>query len=86
MEKHVSVLLNESIDYLNIKDGSTYIDATLGFAGHSSEILKRIPNGLLIAFDKDRTAIAYSKEKLSLIGDNFQIYNEGFENIKKRCL
>ena len=50
MEKHVSVLLNESIDYLNIKDGSTYIDATLGFAGHSSEILKRIPiiNKLLL--------------------------------------
>ena len=86
MEKHISVLLNESIDSLNIKDDGTYIDATLGFAGHSSEILKQIPNGLLIAFDKDKIAIGYSIEKLRSISDNFKIYNEGFENIKKRCI
>ena len=42
MEKHKSVLLNEAIEYLNIKEDGIYIDATLGFAGHSSEILKRI--------------------------------------------
>lgn len=86
MDKHISVLLNEAIDSLNIKDYGTYVDATLGFAGHSSEILKRIPNGLLLAFDKDKTAIEFSKERLSLISDNYKIYNEGFENIKKRCL
>ena len=85
MEKHVSVLLNESIENLNIKENGVYIDATLGFAGHSSEILKRIPKGKLFAFDKDQTAVSYSKERLESINNNFQIYNEGFENIKKRC-
>lgn len=86
MEKHISVLLNESIDSLNIKEDGIYIDATLGFAGHSSEILKRIPKGTLIAFDKDITAVSYSTDKLKSISDNFTIYNEGFGNIKKRCL
>lgn len=86
MEKHISVLLNESIDNLNIKENGIYIDATLGFAGHSSEILKRIPKGKLIAFDKDQTAVRYSKEKLESINSNFKVYNEGFENIKKRCI
>ena len=85
MEKHISVLLNETIDSLNIKSDGTYIDATLGFAGHSSEILKRIPEGRLIAFDKDKDAVSYSENRLKSIRDNFKIYNEGFENIKKRC-
>lgn len=85
MEKHISVLLNESIENLNIKDDGIYIDATLGWGGHSSKILEQIPNGKLIAFDKDITAIEYSNNKLSKINDNFIIFNEGFENIKKRC-
>ena len=85
MEKHISVLLNETIDSLNIKSDGIYIDATLGFAGHSSEILKRIPEGRLIAFDKDKDAVSYSENRLKSIRDNFKIYNEGFENIKKRC-
>ena len=42
MEKHISVLLNEAIDYLNIKEDGIYVDATLGYAGHSSEILKKL--------------------------------------------
>lgn len=83
MTKHISVLLNEAIDYLNIEDGKTYIDATLGFAGHSSKILEKVPNGKLIAFDKDKEAINYSKEKLSKIGNNFEIINTGFINIKE---
>ena len=83
MSKHISVLLNEAIYYLNIKEDGVYVDATLGFAGHSSEILKRIPNGKLIAFDKDIEAVNYSKEKLSKIGNNFEILNTGFINLKK---
>ncbi|MBQ6546929.1 MAG: 16S rRNA (cytosine(1402)-N(4))-methyltransferase RsmH [Bacilli bacterium] len=85
MEKHISVLLNEVIDNLNIKEDGIYIDATIGFGGHSSEILKRIPKGKLIGFDKDINAVTYSTERLKSINDNFIIYNEGFENIKKRC-
>ena len=83
MSKHISVLLNEAIYYLNIKEDGVYVDATLGFAGHSSEILKKIPNGKLIAFDKDIEAVNYSKEKLSKIGNNFEILNTGFINLKK---
>lgn len=85
MGKHISVLLKESIDSLNIKENGIYVDATLGFAGHSSEILKRIPNGKLYAFDKDDTAVSYSHERLNKISSNFKLYNEGFENIKRRC-
>ena len=83
MTKHISVLLNEAIDYLNIKNDGVYVDATLGFAGHSSNILERIPNGKLIAFDKDITAINYSREKLNKIGNNFEIVNTGFINMKE---
>ncbi len=83
MTKHISVLLNEAIDNLNIEDGKTYIDMTLGFGGHSALILERVPNGKLIAFDKDIEAINYSKEKLSKIGNNFELINTGFINVKE---
>ena len=61
---HKSVLLQESIDCLNIKEDGVYVDGTLGYAGHSGEILKRIKRGSLFAFDQDQEAIEYSKEKL----------------------
>ena len=59
---HKSVLLSESINNLNIKNGGVYVDATLGFGGHSSEILKKNKKGMLICFDQDNEAINYSKE------------------------
>ena len=62
--KHKSVLLKESIDNLNIKVDGVYVDATLGFGGHSLEILKRIDKGFLFAFDQDSEAIQYSSERL----------------------
>ena len=62
--KHKSVLLKESIDNLNIKVDGVYVDATLGFGGHSLEILKRINKGFLFAFDQDSEAIGYSQERL----------------------
>ena len=80
---HVSVLLNESIDNLNIKEDGIYVDCTLGFAGHSSQILKRIKNGKLFAFDQDGEAINYSKKILGQISDNFEIINSNFVNIKE---
>ena len=49
---HYSVLKNELIETLNIKDGGIYVDATIGYAGHSKEILKKIPNGYLYGFDQ----------------------------------
>lgn len=80
---HKSVLLNESIEYLNIKENGIYIDATLGYAGHSSEILKRIPKGYLYAFDQDEYAILKSQEKLSTIFNNYTIIHDNFSNMEK---
>ena len=62
--KHKSVLLYESVEGLNIKKDGIYVDATLGFGGHSLEILKRINEGFLFAFDQDSEAIEYSRERL----------------------
>ena len=80
---HISVLLNESIDALNIKEDGTYVDCTLGYAGHSSEILKRITRGCLFAFDQDSNAIEFSSKKLASIGNNYEIINSNFVNIKE---
>ena len=83
--KHYTVLKKESIEGLNIKSDGTYVDATLGYAGDASEILKRIKRGKLFAFDRDETAVCYSKEVLSEIGDNFEIFSTRYSNMKK-CL
>jgi 16S rRNA (cytosine1402-N4)-methyltransferase len=63
---HVPVLLNEAIDFLAVKPGGTYIDATLGLGGHSFEIAKRLgPQGCLIGFDKDPLALERARERLT---------------------
>lgn len=81
---HKSVLLIESINGLNIKPDGTYIDCTLGYAGHSGEILKRLETeGFLFAFDQDEEAVKYSYDKLSKIGNNFKIFHTSFRNIKE---
>lgn len=80
--KHVSVLLNEAIDALQIKSDGKYVDLTLGRAGHSSEILKRLDKGFLYAFDKDQTAIDESFEKLSSISNKFKIIHDDFRNFR----
>lgn len=81
--KHVSVLLNESISSLNIKEDGIYVDATLGYAGHSSAILKRLKKGKLYAFDQDEAARKCSENYLKKIGDNFEIIPSNFVNLKK---
>ena len=81
---HKSVLLDESIEGLNIKASGKYIDATLGYAGHSGEILKRLETeGFLFAFDQDEEAVTYSTDKLSKIGNNFKIFHTNFKNMKE---
>lgn len=82
--KHYSVLLKESIDGLNIKEDGIYVDATLGYGGHSSEILKRIPHGHLYSFDQDEEAILYAKERLSNVANNFDIIYSNFVNLKEK--
>lgn len=62
--KHISVLLNETIESLNIKPDGIYVDGTAGGAGHSSEIAKRLKNGRLIALDRDPDAVKVATERL----------------------
>lgn len=81
---HKSVLLNESIENLNIKDKGIYVDATMGYGGHSKEILKRNKNGYLYGFDQDETAVNYSNEFLHQYGDNFTIIKSNFVNMKEK--
>lgn len=80
---HKSVLLEECIQYLNLNDESNVVDCTLGYGGHSSEILKRIKRGFLFAFDQDMEAIGFSKNRLDTIGKNYEIINTNFSNLKK---
>ena len=84
--KHYSVLKKELIDGLNINPDGIYVDATLGYAGDSSEILKRMKRGFLFAFDQDEEAIKYSEEKLSKISNNYKIIYSNFANIKEKLL
>ena len=67
---HYSVLLDETIDHLNIKPDGIYLDGTLGGGGHSEAILKRLSdNGRLIGIDQDDAAITAASERLSVFGD-----------------
>lgn len=82
--KHKSVLLDEVIKYLNVSEGKIYIDATVGYAGHSGEVLKKLnKKGFLFAFDQDDDAISYSNKKLSKIGDNYKIIKSNFKDMNK---
>ena len=78
---HVSVLLNEAIDGLNIKPDGTYADGTMGGGGHSREILKKLGNGRLIGFDRDSDAIAVCRERLSDYSDKVTFVNRNFNDI-----
>lgn len=79
---HKSVLLDESIEYLNLNDESNIVDCTLGYGGHSSEILKRIKRGFLFAFDQDINAIESSRKRLDEISDNYEIIYSNFSNLE----
>ncbi|PPE04492.1 16S rRNA (cytosine1402-N4)-methyltransferase [Entomoplasma ellychniae] len=81
MNKHIPVLLKESIDYLNIKKDGVYVDCTLGRGGHSSEILKKLTSGMLYCIDQDVTAIEEGKNKLSKISSRFKILESNFKDI-----
>jgi 16S rRNA (cytosine1402-N4)-methyltransferase len=78
---HIPVLLNEVLDsFKDIKDGY-FVDCTLGYAGHSSEMLKRYPNIKHIGIDRDTEAISFSKEKLKEFGDRTIIYKGTFAEV-----
>ena len=79
--KHFSVMLNECMDGLKIKNGGIYFDGTLGGGGHSYEILKRSqPNGRLVATDLDTYAIGRAEDKLKEFDGRFTFVNDNFKN------
>lgn len=80
--KHYSVLKNEIIDSLNIKPNGIYVDATLGYAGMSIEILKKLDKGLLIGLDQDEEAIEYSDKLLKEVSNNYKLFKTNFSNLK----
>ncbi len=83
---HKPVLLEECLELLNIRGNGVYIDATLGGAGHSSEILRRLgPEGLLIGIDQDKNAINAAASRLSAVDTKgaFIIENTNFENLRE---
>lgn len=82
MFHHISVLLQETIDGLNIKEDGIYVDCTLGGGGHSQEILKRLTTGHLYCFDQDQKAIEAARERLEKISDHFTIIYSNFKNLK----
>ncbi|EQF23742.1 ribosomal RNA small subunut methyltransferase H [Clostridioides difficile CD160] len=81
---HVSVLLNECIENLNIKPDGVYVDCTMGGAGHSKEIVKKLSDkGLFIGFDQDKNAINTARERLSEYEGRVKFVHSNFENIKE---
>ncbi|HAU5056994.1 TPA: 16S rRNA (cytosine(1402)-N(4))-methyltransferase RsmH [Clostridioides difficile] len=81
---HVSVLLNECIENLNIKPDGVYVDCTMGGAGHSKEIVKKLSDkGLFIGFDQDKNAINTAKGRLSEYEGRVKFVHSNFENIKE---
>ena len=78
--KHVSVLLPECIDSLNIRPEGVYVDGTLGMGGHSEEIAKRLTTGKLIGIDRDETAIRRAGERLRPYGDLVQLVHGNFRD------
>ncbi len=78
--KHVSVLLNECIDNLNIKPGGVYLDGTLGLGGHSYQIASRLTTGRLICIDRDETAIERAGKRLAPFGDRVTLVHGNFSD------
>ena len=79
--KHISVLLNETIESLGIVSDGVYVDGTAGGAGHSKEIAKRLDQGLLIALDRDPEAVKVATERLE--GYNAKVINSNFSEMDK---
>lgn len=80
--QHKSVLLQECIDALNIRPDGIYLDGTLGGAGHSSQIARRLTEGgRLIGVDRDRTALAAAKERLAPYADRVTLVHSNFAEI-----
>ena len=82
---HRSVLLDECIEALNIKEDGIYVDGTAGGGGHSFEIAKRLTTGTLIAVDQDADAIEAAGKRLAPFADRVKIVRDNFSNLASVC-
>ncbi len=80
---HISVLLDECIDALNIRPDGVYVDGTLGGAGHSLQIARRLTTGRLIGIDRDAVALAAAKERLAAYQDRVTLVQANFREMKQ---
>ena len=78
--RHIPVMLMESLENLKIKKNGIYVDGTLGLGGHSEIILQQIDSGLLIGIDRDKDSISFSKKRLSS-NNNFKLFNDSYQNL-----
>lgn len=81
MFKHDTVLLNETVDGLNVKPDGVYVDATLGGGGHTEYLLSKLDTGCVIVFDQDQYALEHAKEKFKEY-DNITFIHSNFEHLK----
>lgn len=84
MSEHITVLKEEAVNALNIKENGIYVDATLGGGGHSSLILSKLKGGHLYSFDQDDYAISRAKEILDQVASNYTIIKSNFVNLKQK--
>ena len=82
---HRSVLLDECIEALAIKENGIYVDGTAGGGGHSYEIAKRLGGGMLIAIDQDAAAIEAATNRLAPFGDRVKVVRDNFSNLASVC-
>lgn len=80
--KHVTVLLKETVEGLNIDPNGVYVDGTLGGGGHSEYLLERLDNGILVGIDQDKDALEAAGKRLKRFGKKFMPYHSNFSNIK----
>ncbi len=81
--KHISVLLDKSIEYLGVKDNGVYVDGTLGGGGHSYKLLSSNEKCRLIGIDQDKEAISAARKRLDVFSDRITLVNNNFCRIKE---
>ena len=79
--RHIPVMLMETLENLKIKENGIYVDGTIGLGGHSEIIIKKIDTGLLIGIDRDKDSISIANKRLPS-NKNFKLIHDSYQNLK----